>query len=115
HALLIMRVTLALIFSAHAVTRIINETIPQFGGFLESKGFPAGNAIVWCITILEIVGGLMLALGFMQRLLAYLFIALLVAGIVLIHAQLGWWVGEHGDGGSEYSVALIAGLLVIAA
>ncbi len=36
-------------------------------------------------------------------------------GIVLIHRHLGWFVGEHGTGGSEYSVALIFMLLVLAA
>ena len=35
-------------------------------------------------------------------------------GIVLIHRHLGWFVGEHGTGGSEYSVALIVMLLVLA-
>jgi putative oxidoreductase len=111
----ILRITIALIFTAHAVMRIANETIPQFGGFLESKGLPAGTLLVWGITVFEIAGGILLALGYLQRIIAYLFIALLLAGIVLIHAQLGWWVGEHGDGGMEYSVALIAGLLVVAA
>lgn len=36
-------------------------------------------------------------------------------GIVLIHRQLGWFVGAHGTGGSEYSVALMVMLLVVAA
>jgi putative oxidoreductase len=36
-------------------------------------------------------------------------------GIILIHRHLGWFVGEHGTGGSEYSVALIVMLLVLAA
>jgi putative oxidoreductase len=38
-----------------------------------------------------------------------------LGGIVIIHAQLGWFVGEHGTGGSEYSVCLLLCLLVIAA
>ena len=32
--------------------------------------------------------------------------------IWLIHRHNGWFVGEHGVGGSEYSVALLAMLLV---
>ena len=43
-------------------------------------------------------------------------LAVIVAtGIWLIHRHNGWFVGEHGTGGSEYSVALLAMLLVIAA
>jgi len=49
------------------------------------------------------------------RLLAAGFIILLLVGIVLIHASLGWFVGEHGTGGCEYSFILIVALLVIAA
>jgi putative oxidoreductase len=41
--------------------------------------------------------------------------AIVAGGIVLIHARLGWFVGEHGTGGSEYSVALLVLLLLIAA
>ena len=36
-------------------------------------------------------------------------------GIVIIHWQLGWFVGEHGTGGMEYSLSLMVSLLVIAA
>ena len=36
-------------------------------------------------------------------------------GIVLIHRHFGWFVGEHGTGGSEYSVALIVLLLIVIA
>jgi putative oxidoreductase len=43
------------------------------------------------------------------------FIAIAVGGIVLIHAKLGWFVGEHGVGGVEYSLCLIVALSVIAA
>lgn len=115
HALLALRVTVASIFIAHAITRIVNGTVDQFAGFLESKGLPQGHLLVWAITAFEIGGGALLLLGKFQRQLAIGFIGMLLAGIVIIHAKLGWWVGEHGTGGMEYSVALIAALLVIGA
>lgn len=82
---------------------------------MESKGLPYGVAWVWAITAYEIAGGLLLLLGIYTRLLSAGFIILLLAGIVLIHASLGWFVGEHGTGGCEYSVILIVALLVVAA
>jgi putative oxidoreductase len=82
---------------------------------LESKGFIAGVAIVWILTAFEIIGGLMMAIGYYTRWMAAGFILILLIGIVLIHAELGWFVGEHGTGGVEYSVVLIAALVVIAA
>ena len=42
-----------------------------------------------------------------------MFIAIM--GIVIIHAARGWFVGEHGVGGVEYSLSLIAGLVVLIA
>ncbi|MFX1708899.1 DoxX family protein [Chitinophaga sp. CC14] len=114
-SLLILRIAVAVIFLAHAVVRICNGTIPQFAAFMESKGLPFGMAWVWAITAYEIAGGLLLLLGMYTRLLAAGFIILLLVGIVLIHASLGWFVGEHGTGGCEYSFILIVALLVIAA
>jgi putative oxidoreductase len=114
-AIVVLRVTTALLFMAHAIVRLINGTIPQFGGAMEARGLPAGELLVWGITLFETVGGALLVAGYFTRWLAGGFIVLLLAGIALIHYRLGWFVGEHGSGGSEYSVALIAALVVIAA
>lgn len=110
-----MRVVTALIFVAHAVVRIIGSTIDHFGEFLDSKGFVFGILIVWILTIYEIVGGLLLAIGIFTRWLALGFIIIIFVGIIIIHAGNGWFVGEHGTGGMEYSFLLIAALIVIAA
>lgn len=114
-AVVLLRVTIAILFMAHALIRMLNGTIGRFGDFLEEKGFIAGTAIVWALTVFELAGGLLLALGYFTRLLSLGFILILVIGIVLIHAELGWFVGEHGTGGVEYSLALIMALLVVAA
>lgn len=114
-ALLMLRLTIALMFFLHALIRVLHNTIPDFAAFLQSKGFIFPVAVVWVITVFELAGSLLLAIGCCTRLLSFLFILLLIAGIVLIHASLGWFVGEHGTGGSEYSVVLIVALFVIAA
>lgn len=113
-ALLLLRISIALVFFTHAAVRLFNGTIPQFGSFFTNKGFPFGVTIVWVITVFEIVGGLLLALGYFTKLLSAGFIIMLLVGIILIHASLGWFVGEHGTGGSEYSFILIVALIVSA-
>jgi putative oxidoreductase len=113
-SLLLFRITLPLFFVAHAVTRIANGTIERFAGFLEGKGFYAATAIVWGITIYEIIGGIALTLGYFTKYLSLGFILMLIMGNIIIHYQNGWWVGEHGEGGMECSCALILGLIVIA-
>lgn len=113
--LLLLRISVALVFVTHAAVRLINGTIPRFGSFLSTKGLPFGVTIVWAVTAFEIIGGLLLALGYFTKWLSAGFIIMLLAGIILIHASFGWFVGEHGTGGSEYSFTLIMVLLVIAA
>ena len=114
-SLLLFRITLPLFFVAHAVVRISNGTIPRFADFLSTKGFFAATAVVWGITLYEIIGGIALAFGYFTKYLSLGFILMLIMGNVIIHYQNGWWVGEHGEGGMEYSCALILGLIVIAA
>ncbi|WP_460557997.1 DoxX family protein [Ferruginibacter profundus] len=112
--LVLLRYAVAFVFLAHAVVRIINKTIPQFTLFLENKGFLYGTIIVWAITVFEIAGSILLAAGYFTKWLSAGFILMLLIGIILIHASLGWFVGEHGTGGCEYSFILIICLLVLA-
>ena len=112
---MIIRVSTAILFMVHAIMRIVNNTIPQFGQFMTSTGFPNGEAVVWAITIYEIVAGTLLIFNRYVRLAATGLFVIAATGIILIHRHLGWFVGEHGTGGSEYSVALIVMLLVVAA
>lgn len=115
HSLLLLRTLIPLFFVAHAVTRILNGTVDQFAYFLAIRGFFVPTVMVWAITIYEIIGGIALALGYYTKYLSLGFILMLIIGNILIHYQNGWWVGEHGEGGMEYSCALILVLIVIAA
>ena len=114
-AIILARVATAVFFMAHAIVRILLGAIPQFGKFMEAAGFPYGVAIVWLITASEILCGLLLISGRYVRIAVLPLLAIAGGGIAIIHARLGWFVGEFGTGGSEYSVALIVLLLVIAA
>ncbi|MBK9014064.1 MAG: DoxX family protein [Saprospiraceae bacterium] len=110
----LLRVAVSLFMVAHGVIRIYAGTVGDFGGFLESKGFPLGATIAWGITCFEIVGGTTLALGFFRRWIAAVFILQLLMGIVLVHAPNGWFVVGYTSGGVEYSVLLILCLLLVA-
>jgi putative oxidoreductase len=110
----VLRCSVALVFFLHAAVRIANGTIPQFAGFLESAGLPFGKAIVIAITVFEIAGSVLLAIGVWVRLISAGLFVLLLIGIVLIHWANGWFVGEHGVGGVEYSFVLMVALMVVA-
>ena len=98
---------------AHAIVRIVNGSIPQFAGFLGSVGFPQPALVVWAITITELVAGFLLALGYFQRSASLALASIALGGIAIIHHRFGWFVGEHGSGGSEYSISLLLALLVL--
>ncbi len=115
HSLVILRIALAIFFMAHAAVRIYGGSIPAFAGFLSSKGFPFSLAIVWLISIYELSAGTLLILNKGVRWAAAGLFFIATMGIVIIHARLGWFVGEHGTGGMEYSLCLMVSLIVIAA
>jgi putative oxidoreductase len=116
HTLTLLRAGVAVLFMLHAIVRVLTPgSLAQFGRALTHMGIPQGVAVVWALTCFEIGGGLFMIAGIRTRLIASGYAVILVTGIVLIHRRLGWFVGEHGTGGSEYSVALLLALLVIAA
>ena len=113
-ALVFLRIFLAAVMVIHGAARIKAGGVAPFGQFLAGQGFPLGFYAAWAITIFEIAGGIILAAGFFVPVLALLFAAQLVAGIILVHAREGWFVVGLGRNGMEYSVLLIAAFLAIA-
>lgn len=115
HALLILRIMVGLIFVAHGAIRIYAGTVGGFGGFLEGKGFPFGVVIAWGITVFELLGGSLLALGKYAGIIGLIFVFHQIMGITLVHSQYGWFVVGYSNGGMEYSVLIIASLIAIVA
>jgi putative oxidoreductase len=102
-------------FIVHGYPKIMNleATSQAFSGM----GFPGWMAIP--VAILEFFGGILLAAGFLTRILAGLFIVeMLVAGIK-VHLPNGFDVFHFGDPfarGYEYNLALIvllAGVILL--
>jgi len=113
-ALLLLRVVLASLMFVHGAARISNGTVDDFGGFLGSQGIPLGFYAAWAITLFELVGSVLLAVGFYTWIIAVLFAIELGTGIAMVHWKQGWFVVGAGTGGMEYSVLLIACFLSIA-
>lgn len=113
-ALIIIRVLLAAVMFIHGAARISNGTIGGFGEFLTSQGFPLGFYLAWAITIFELVGSVLLAVGYYAWIVALIFAVQLAVGVYMIHAKEGWFVVGAGRNGMEFSFVLIASLLAIA-
>jgi len=113
-ALLFLRVVLASLMFVHGAARISNGTVDDFGGFLGSQGIPLGFYAAWAITLFELVGSVLLAVGFYTWIIAVLFAIELGTGIAMVNWKQGWFVVGAGTGGMEYSVLLIACFLSFA-
>ena len=113
-ALLFLRVVLASLMFVHGAARISNGTVDDLGGFLGSQGIPLGFYAAWAITLFELVGSVLLAVGFYTWTIAVLFAIELGTGIAMVHWKQGWFVVGAGTGGLKYSVLLIACFLAIA-
>jgi putative oxidoreductase len=110
----VLRVTVALLLIIHGVARASLGIVDDFGVFLGSVGLPFGPAVAWLLTVVEIAGGLALAAGVLVLPLCVWFAVELATGIALVHAPNGWFVVGAGRNGVEFSVLLIACLVVIA-
>lgn len=107
YSVITLRTVLGLIMFSHGFVRIFYSSVNNFGTFLNSKGLLLGVNIAWTITLLDILLGISLILGYFVKWISIWFSFILLMGIILVHFQNGWFVVGHGQGGVEYSFLLI--------
>ncbi len=98
----------------HGIARIYFGIVDDFGEFLTLHNFPLGFYLAWAITIFEIIGSVLLAIGRYVAPLAIIFAVHLLCGILLVHLKEGWFVVGAGKNGAEYSVLLIVVFISLA-
>ena len=108
-----LRMMMGIIFILHAAVRVYNNTLPGFGDFLESKGFPLGFYLAWTVTLFELVGGILMFLRYFVRAFCIGEIIILITGIITVHSEHGWFVVGRSLNGIEYSIVLITILTAI--
>lgn len=98
----LLRLTLGVMFLAHAALKVFVFTVPGTVGFFGSLGLPPVAAY---LTILaEVGGGLLLLAGWQTRLVAVALLPVLL-GATWAHAGNGWVFTAKG-GGWEYPLFL---------
>ncbi len=113
HNLFLLRLALAVILFMHSVPGMFDGGVNDFGeGYLNAVGFaPFGIALAWLIKISHLVNAVCLILGRYVKLSSLPALLVLIAGIVMIHFQEGWFVVGGGRNGVEFNFLLIAALL----
>src|SRR3989475_2187763 len=110
YAALLLRVSLAVMFYAHAWLKIKVFTPAGTAKYFESLGVP--GFLAYLTIAAEIGGGTLLLLGIETRWIALLLVPLIAGTIVLVHGKNGW-LFSHKDGGWEYPAFWIVGLVVL--
>ena len=110
----IIRVAVALMLSVHAIHGLLFPAkLTGFGNYLGSVGFPFGVALAWTIMFVQLGSSVALVLNRLVVPACIAHIMVLLTGIILIHAEDGWFVVGPGQDGVEYSVTLIACLMAV--
>ena len=110
-AALILRLSLGILFLAHAGLKYFVFTPAGTAKFFASVGLPGGLAyvtIAW-----EELGAEALIVGYRPRIAALLLIPVLVGAVATVHGAAGFWF-TNPNGGWEYPVFWAISLLVLA-
>jgi putative oxidoreductase len=106
-----VRIVIGGMMLAHGWQKLVGGPA-GFAGFLEQLGLPVPILLAWSVTLLELVGGLLLIVGLLTRVVAVLMILELIGAILLVTGANGL-IGSEGVG-YERDLAYIAGLVTIA-
>lgn len=107
---LVLRVTIGIIFLSHGIPKLLGG-VGATGEFFGQIGIPLPGLMAWVVTLLETGGGAILVAGALVAPVAVLLMIHMFLGIVLVHISAGWFVVGPGQGGAEFNVLLIAGLV----
>jgi putative oxidoreductase len=106
----IARIVVGAMMFFHGLDKL-NRGVGGFAEGLATRGVPLATVAGWGVTLLELVGGLMLGVGLLARVVAFLMTLELIGAIILVTGARGL-IGEDGVG-FERDLAYIVGFLVV--
>lgn len=107
--LLLLRLSLGLMYLAHAGLKLLVFTLPGTAQFFAAQGLP--GVLAYAVFAAELLGGVALLLGVFSRQVALGLLPILL-GAAWVHAPNGWVFNAQG-GGWEYPVFLAAMSVVL--
>ena len=105
----VLRVSLGVMWIAHALLKLLVFTLPGTAQYFASIGFP--GFLAYPVFAVELLGGIALLLGLYAR-QAALALVPVMAVAAWVHAPNGW-VHTSAGGGWEYPVFLIAASIAL--
>ena len=99
YAILLLRASLGILFIAHGLLKVFVFTLPGTAQFFSSVGLPGFMA--YPVTLVEIVGGIALLVGFYSRWIAIALFPILLVATFRVHWASGW-LFTNENGGWEF-------------
>ncbi len=107
-AILILRIAVGVIFIAHGAQKVFGvfggSGIGGFSGILENKAFIFPSLMAWAVALSEFFGGILLVLGIIPRISAFLISIIMLVAVIGIHGPNGFFAA---NGGFEYPFMLL--------
>lgn len=98
--LLVARLVLGLAMAAHGTQKLLGwfggYGLKGTGGFFEGLGFRPGVAFAAAASVSEVVGGLLLAAGFLGPIGPALIIGVMIVAAVTVHLKNGFFAATNG-------------------
>jgi putative oxidoreductase len=111
YAALLLRLTLGVLFLAHAGLKIFVFTPAGTAQFFESLGLPA--ALAYITIAWEVAGAVAMILGIWPRLVAVVMVPVLLGALFTVHLANGFFF-SNPNGGWEYLAFWIAAQVALA-
>ncbi len=105
---MIVRITMV----AHGLQKLTGRPA-NLGQGLAEMGVPLPVLIAYVVTFVELIGGILLIIGLLSRLVALLLTIDLAVAILLVKVNTGLIAPQGSEADAELDLALIAGFLVI--
>ena len=105
----LLRVSLGVMWIAHALLKLFVFTLPGTAQFFQSVGLP--GFLAYPVFAIELLGGIALILGIYARQFALLLVPIMAVATT-VHLGNGW-VHTSAGGGWEYPVFLIAASIAL--
>ena len=108
-ALLALRVSTGLTLAAHGYQKVFTYGIAGVTGGFSAMGIPMATVAAPFVSYLELLGGVLIAIGFLTRPMALLLMFNMFVASILVHLKDGFF----GPKGAEFTLLLAVNFLAL--
>ncbi|WP_404328546.1 DoxX family protein [Mesobacillus maritimus] len=113
--ILLIRLVIGILFIGHGAQKLFGwfggHGLQGTGGWFDSIGIKPGVTMALVAGLVELVGGVMFAVGFLTPLAGIMIAGTMIISIVKVHGSNGLWAQANGY---EYNLTLLAVAIGIA-